>query len=163
FVSLLVAGWIGFGGWFPGKDADYPLAFVPIPWLVWAAFRFRLRGAASAAVVTSAIAIWDTAHGVGPFVQDTVNESLLLLQAFVRTVTVTILTMAAAVAERREGEGRLRTAHDSLETRVGERTQELVQVNERLQREVTERKRAEKALRRSEEHYRLQAVVGRAE
>ena len=148
FVSLLVAGWIGFGGWLPGTEAHYPLAFVPIPWLVWAAFRFGPRGAASAAVITSAIAIWDTVHGVGPFVQTTVNESLLLLQAFVGIVTVTILTMAAAVAERREAEARLRTAHDSLETRVEERTRE-------LRGEVTERQRAEAALRQSEEQYRL--------
>jgi PAS domain S-box-containing protein len=155
FASLLVAGWMGFGGWVPGSDAHYPLAFVPIPWLVWAAFRFGPRGAATAAVITSAIAISDTVHGVGPFVQNTVNESLLLLQAFVGIVTVTILTMAAAVAERREAEARLGAAHDSLERRVEERTRDLVQVNERLQAEVAERKRAEEALRWSEEHYRL--------
>ena len=154
-VSLLVASWVGFGGRIPGTEAQYPLAFVPIPWLVWAAFRFGPRGAASAVIVTSAIAIWGTVHGVGPFVQSSVNESLLLLQAFVGIVTVTILTMAAAVAERRDVEARLRTAHDGLEARVEERTRELVQVNERLQEEITERRRAETALRRSEEQYRL--------
>jgi two-component system cell cycle sensor histidine kinase/response regulator CckA len=154
-VSLLIASWVGFGGRLPGTEAQYPLAFLPIPWLVWAAFRFGPRGAASAAIVTAAIAIWDTVHGVGPFVQSNVNESLLLLEAFVGIVTVTILTMAAAVAERRDVEARLRTAHDGLEARVEERTRELVQVNERLQEEITERRRAEEALRRSEEQYRL--------
>src|SRR5947208_1175121 len=130
--TVLVASWVGFGGRIPGTEAQYPLAFVPIPWLVWAAFRFGPRGAASAVIVTSAIAIWGTVHGVGPFVQSSVNESLLLLQAFVGIVTVTILTMAAAVAERRDAEARLRTAHDGLEARVEERTRELVQVNEQL-------------------------------
>ena len=154
-ASLLVASWAGFGGRLPGTEAQYPLAFIPIPWLVWAAFRFGPRGAASAAVVTSVIAIWDTAHGAGPFVRATANESLLLLQAFVGTVTVTILTMAAAVAERRDTEARLRTAHDSLESRVEARTQELVHVNERLRGEVTERQRAEAVSRQSEASFRL--------
>src|SRR6266513_1157239 len=129
-ASLLVVSWVAFGGRIPGTEAHYPLAFVPIPWLVWAAFRFGPRGAASAVILTSAIAIWAAVHGVGPFVQSSVNESLLLLQAFVGIVTVTILTMAAAVASRRGAEARLRTAHDGLEARVEERTRELVQVNE---------------------------------
>jgi len=55
FVSLLVASWVGFGGRLPGTEAQYPLAFLPIPWLVWAAFRFGPRGAASAAILTSAL------------------------------------------------------------------------------------------------------------
>ena len=131
-ASLLVVSWVAFGGRIPGTEAHYPLAFVPIPWLVWAAFRFGPRGAASAVILTSAIAIWAAVHGVGPFVQSSVNESLLLLQAFVGIVAVTILTMAAAVAERRDAEARLRTAHDGLEARVEERTRELVQVNEQL-------------------------------
>ncbi|HEV8640987.1 MAG TPA: MASE1 domain-containing protein [Methylomirabilota bacterium] len=133
FVSLLIAGRIGFGGWLLAKDAHYPLVFVPIPWLVWAAFRFGPREAATAAVITSGIAVWDTVHGFGPFVRQTINESLLLLQAFVGIVTVTVLTIAAVVTERREAQARLRKAHDDLETRVKERTSELVRVNEALE------------------------------
>ncbi len=121
FVSLVVIGRLGS----LDQGANYPLVFVPIPWLVWAAFRFGPREAATAAVLTSAIAVWDTVHGVGPFVGETANESLLLLQAFVSVLTVTILTMAALVAERRNAEGRLRAAHDTLETRVEERTRDL--------------------------------------
>src|SRR3989442_4528337 len=101
FASLLVAGRIGLAG----QDTQYPLVFVPIPWLVWAAFRFGPREAAAAAVVTSGIAIWATTQGTGPFVGDTVNESLLLLQAFVGVVSVTILAMAALVALRRDIRG----------------------------------------------------------
>ena len=121
FVSLVVIGRLGS----LDQGANYPLVFVPVPWLVWAAFRFGPREAATAAVLTSAIAVWDTVHGVGPFVGETANESLLLLQAFVSVLTVTILTMAALVAERRNAEGRLRAAHDTLETRVEERTRDL--------------------------------------
>jgi PAS domain S-box-containing protein len=49
----------------------------------------------------------------------------------------------------------LRKAHDQLESRVEERTAELLRTNERLTREIGERKRAEEALRTSQESYRL--------
>jgi signal transduction histidine kinase/CheY-like chemotaxis protein len=142
-LSLLVGMHVGFGGWLLDRDAHYPLPFVPLPWLVWSAFRFGPREAATAAAVTSGIAVWDTVSGLGPFVRETVNESLLLSQAFVGIVTVTILTMAALVAERREAQVRLQKAHDTLETRVSERTREVGQVNETLQAEIAERERAE--------------------
>ena len=150
FVSLVVVGRLGL----LEQGANYPLVFVPIPWLVWAAFRFGPREAATAAVLTSAIAVWDTVHGVGPFVGETANESLLLLQAFVSVVTVTILTMAALVAERRDAEARLRTAHATLESRVGERTGELARLNEVLQGEIGERTRTVEALRTAETRFR---------
>lgn len=48
----------------------------------------------------------------------------------------------------------LQTAHARLEQRVEERTVDLVEANERLQAEITERNRIEMALRESEEEYR---------
>lgn len=159
FVSLLAATRVGSAGWLPGRAASSPLVFVPIPWLVWAAFRFGPREAAAASVVTSGVAIWATMRGTGPFVGDTVNESLLLVQAFVGVVTVTILAMAALVAERRDAAARLRTAHDNLETRVEERTRDLTKANERLQGEIAERKRTEETLRQTEKLAAMGAVL----
>ncbi|PYM85197.1 MAG: hypothetical protein DME09_06530 [Candidatus Rokuibacteriota bacterium] len=159
FASLVAACRIGSAGWLPGQAAASPLIFVPIPWLVWAAFRFGPREAAAAAVVTSGVAIGETIHGTGPFVGSTVNESLLLLQAFVAVVSVTILAMAALVAERRDAAAHLRMAHDTLETRVEERTRELVRVNERLQGEIAERKRTEETLRQTEKLAAMGAVL----
>ncbi len=49
--------------------------------------------------------------------------------------------------ERRRTEEALRNAHNELEMRVQERTAELTSANEQLQREISERKRAEEALR----------------
>ncbi len=45
--------------------------------------------------------------------------------------------------QRKRMEEELRQSHESLERRVAERTAELVEANQRLQREVVERKRAE--------------------
>ncbi len=52
-------------------------------------------------------------------------------------------------AERKKAEEALRLAHDKLEVRVEERTSDLAAANSQLQKEITERKRAEDALRQA--------------
>ena len=80
--------------------ARYPLAFLCLPPLVWAAFRFRQRAVATTVAVMSVIATWATATGNGPFVMATPNESLLVLQAFTAMIAMTTLVMSALVQER---------------------------------------------------------------
>src|SRR6266571_2579845 len=85
----------------PSVEANQ-LKYLAILPLLWAAFRFRQRGAIVCASVISGAALWSTLHGVGPFVTPDPNKSLLLLQAFVGTMTITALVVAAVVSE---GEG----------------------------------------------------------
>lgn len=58
------------------------------------------------------------------------------------------------ITDRKLVEAALQKAHDELEQRVEERTAELARTTEQLKLELTERKRAEEALRESEEKYR---------
>jgi PAS domain S-box-containing protein len=102
-ASLLVFGWLS-----PSGTLSEPLTYLTVPLLVWAVFRFGQRGAATTLLVLAAVAVWGTAHGRGPFVRETLNESLLLLQTFVGVLAVTALTMAAVLAERRQAEEELR-------------------------------------------------------
>jgi integral membrane sensor domain MASE1 len=76
--------------------------------LLWAAFRFHQRGAIVCASVVSGIALWSTLQGVGPFVTPDPDKSLLLLQGFVGTMTLTALVVAAVVSEGQRIEQRLR-------------------------------------------------------
>ncbi len=107
-LSLVVVGLAVFDGWAPEALHNAPLEFLSIPVLVWAAFRFGRREAATAILILSGMAIWGTLHGFGPFVQPTRNASLLLLQAFTGVSAVMTLTLAAVVAERRTAMEELR-------------------------------------------------------
>ncbi len=57
------------------------------------------------------------------------------------------------ITELKQAQKALQEAHDKLETRVGERTTELVQANKALQKEILERKRTEAVLEESEKRY----------
>jgi diguanylate cyclase (GGDEF)-like protein len=106
FVSLVGASLMVFGGVFP--DRHYPLDFLCIPFLLWAALRFGSRVASAAVLVTSVIAVWGSLRGDGPFARGTRLESLLLLQAYLGVVSLMTLTLAAVVSARRRVAEQLR-------------------------------------------------------
>ena len=103
-LTLAIVSMVVFAGWFPTSEKTYPLAHLVFPFFIWAAFRFRQRGVTLALFVLAGIAVWGTSHAFGPFIHRTPNESLLLLQAFMGTMTLTALVMTAIVGERRSVE-----------------------------------------------------------
>ena len=80
--------------------SSLPLTFLILPFIIWAAFRFSRREVTTAIAAVCAIAVWQTVEGHGPFALDSLNLSLVLLQAFISTVVTTGLILSAAVAER---------------------------------------------------------------
>jgi len=102
FAALLLgATWLTFGSGTPGK-ASYPLTFLIAPFVIWAAFRFGQREVTTANAVVCGFAIWYTVEQRSPFAPFSLNESLLLLLAFVSTVVVMGLVLCAVVGERRK-------------------------------------------------------------
>lgn len=104
FVLLIIVVLIVFGGWFPGPVKTYPLAFLALPCLLWAAMKFHQRVVTSAIVLMAGVAVWGAKHGYGPFVQPSANVSLLLLISFVGTSSLMTLIVAAVTNERKEAE-----------------------------------------------------------
>ena len=76
--------------------------------LIWAALRFGPRGAATALVVVSGLTVWNTAHNAGPFVRESITDSLLSSQLFLATAALTALVLAAVTAERTRADEALR-------------------------------------------------------
>ncbi len=65
----------------------------------------------------------------------------------------TVYLVATDITEHKQAEEALQKAHDELEIKVQERTAELANSNEELRVEITERERAQEALRESEQRY----------
>ncbi len=104
FALLIIVVLIVFGGWFPGPVKTYPLAYLCLPCLLWAALKFDQRVVTSAIVLMAGVALWGARHGHGPFVQSNANVSLLLLISFVGTTTLMTLLVAAITSERTKAE-----------------------------------------------------------
>jgi len=102
-VSLMITAGTVFGIFHAGVSGD-PWTFLCTPFLVWTAFRFGQRESSAALCLLSAIAVVGTVHGKGPFVRETPNDSLLLLQSFLGVMALMTLMFGAEVSERRRQE-----------------------------------------------------------
>jgi diguanylate cyclase (GGDEF)-like protein len=107
FVGLFLTGWIVFGGGFYASQRNYALEYLCVPFLIWAAFRFGRRKAATAIAFLGAIATWGTMHGFGPFSRESQNTSLLLLQVFVGIMAITTMALAAEITEHKRADERV--------------------------------------------------------
>jgi signal transduction histidine kinase len=145
-LSLGAATLMVFGVWLtPDRTIDIQ-PYIVFPFLIWAALRFGQAGTVTSTFLVVSIAIVRTAQGSGPFARGSVNESLLLLQAFMGIVAVTMLVLSADVAQRLQAEEDLRKAQEDLEKRVARRTAQLSEANRNLQDEIGERMQVAKSL-----------------
>jgi len=80
------------------------LAFAVLPFVIWAAIRFGVSGAALSTLIVAAIATVATAFGSGPFAQNTSFTNAVLLDVFFAVLSVSGLTLAAVIAEREKAE-----------------------------------------------------------
>jgi two-component system, LuxR family, sensor kinase FixL len=99
FLTLGIILVIEFSPFSIAASNNYPLSFILIPPLAWIAYRFNKRFVSAAAFTMCAAAIWGTLNGHGPFAVLSQNDSLILLQAFVCTITIMTLTFASVVEE----------------------------------------------------------------
>ena len=103
-VTHLIVVMMVFGGWFPGPVKTYPLAYLCLPTLLWAALKFDLRIVTTAIVLMAGVALWGARQGYGPFSAASPNLSLILLISFVGTTTVITLVVTAITNERQKAE-----------------------------------------------------------
>jgi signal transduction histidine kinase/CheY-like chemotaxis protein len=115
FILLFVLGQMVFGGWLPISAKNYPITFICGPIVIWTAFRFTPRETATGLFILSALAVWGTVHGFGPFVVESGNQSLVMLQASTAILIVTALALAAGMAERRRAEAAIEQQRATVE------------------------------------------------
>jgi len=153
-ASLSVVTFAVFGGAIT-SNVPIPLAFLALPFIIWAAIRFREREVTTAAAIVCAIAIAYTTKGFGPWGAATPNLALLVLLAYTSTLVLTGLILCAVIGERERATAAIREANEQLASRVVERTKQLDQANQALRAELAAHARQEEVLRQSEERFRL--------
>jgi PAS domain S-box-containing protein len=129
-----------------------PLSFLAILPLILAAMRRGPRDTATVALILSCFAVWGTLMNGGPFARSTLNDSFLLLLAFIISTSVPSLVLSADVAMRKRVEESLRAAHRDLDRRVRQRTEDLGQAVGALQSEVEDRREIEAKLQEQSVH-----------
>jgi integral membrane sensor domain MASE1 len=122
FAITLAISFLCFGGWL---SKGFPLEYLLLPCLVWSVFRFGQHVTTILLLLISVIALLGTTHGYGPFVQSNLNESLLLLQAFLGVVTGTTLILISVVNEVWHAQEVLEEYSQDLKNQVKHRSVEL--------------------------------------
>ncbi len=92
-LTLMLLTYLVFG-------ARLSFAYLIIPLITWSVVRFGSFGGAISVPLVALIAILRTVSGSGPFVQETLESSLLFLQIFVAALAVSTLIFSAITAER---------------------------------------------------------------
>ena len=129
--SLGLAGGvlISFNSWFVQGIQNYPLAYLPYPFLVWGALRFGQRGATTGTLLISAVAIYQLLQGRGPFLAPTEKESLMLIGSYIGIVAFTNMLLAAAATEKLNAERAVSQSEERYRGVVENQTQMICRFN----------------------------------
>lgn len=98
------------------SQRDVP--YVVFPLLIWAALRLGPRGASLSLLVVAVLTVLNTAHNTGPFVRESITDSVLSTQLFLATAALSSLVLAAVTAERATAAAALRANEERLRSVV---------------------------------------------
>src|SRR5262249_26529518 len=94
-------------------NPDPVLFYTPLPFLLWAVFRFGPRATSAAILIVTFLAIWSSAHGHGPFTNQSAESNARSMQMFLIVMAVPIMLLAAGIQERGKAEERFASAFRS--------------------------------------------------
>jgi PAS domain S-box-containing protein len=111
-LAVAATGIIVYFGLIPFPETGFPMWFLSIPVLLWAALRFGRREVAILLALLAATAIVAIlrGHGSSPAVPE--NQLFLLLQVFMSVISVTMLAVATLFVERKQVEEALRRSEE---------------------------------------------------
>jgi signal transduction histidine kinase len=128
---LILAAHLVFSSELSEQWTFHPLLYLAFPVMLWAALRFEAHGTTLTTLILSAVAIWYTDHGVGPFIHglpsatasvgtsfshfhEPQGPSLFMLQSFLAAISIFGLLLAAALGERRRAQHKVSALNQEL-------------------------------------------------
>jgi len=85
--------------------AEFSLAYLAFPFVIWGALRFREFGAISVTLIFTSVAVIGTINGLGPFNEGmSVEENLIFLYLFMGVLAVSSMLLGSAIAETKQSE-----------------------------------------------------------
>ena len=128
-TTLAVAALV-FTGRSTSMMAVEPLPYAVFPPLFWAALRFGSRAAATALLAVAVVAVWCSAHGMGPFGSGDALRNLGSLYVFLAVAAVSTMLIAVVLGERDRAEAAIRASESRYRLLI-ERMNEGVAVQDR--------------------------------
>ena len=164
-AAVALFGVLVFAGVLPGIE-NYPIGFICIPILVWSAFRFGQREAATAIFILAVCADWGMMRGHGPWARFASQiSSFIIPQAFMMTMAVMTMTLAAVAWERKRAEADANEARNQAEAANRAKDQFLAMLGHELRNPIAALASAVRVLQRgdvqSQQSARLLAIMVR--
>lgn len=128
-ISAVTISFLVFGPWF---QQGYMLLYFTLGLIVISAFHLPMLGIAVLCTTISAIALWGTKLGFGPFNLGSLNESLLQLEIYIGTVAATGMILNAVLTERKTALQQLEDARNKAESIASEKTVLLQELHHRV-------------------------------
>jgi two-component system NtrC family sensor kinase len=127
WILILVAGYIAL-------NTKIELAYIFIPFAIWAAFQFDIRFSLLTACLISAVCLYDsTHHSYNLMNMTSVNTSISVMQLFITIIFLTILLINTILSDRQKVYANLQLLNLQLEKIVLDRTHDLSESNKQLE------------------------------
>lgn len=97
---LAIALALIFGQQYASNLANRWVAYLLLPIIGWAAYRYLQHGVTAVMVAVTAAAVVASTHGLGPFATGTLQDSLMTLEIFIGLCCVVGLVLAADMSNR---------------------------------------------------------------
>jgi signal transduction histidine kinase len=128
-----------------------PVTYMIFPALIWAAFRFGPAGVSLAIAINAGLTIGITAHKLGAFFRQPIDNRTLSTQLYILVGALTALFLAAVVSEREESAAELAAAKRREDERAFEERRRIARdlhdsVSQALFSSVLHTRAAQKAL-----------------
>jgi len=124
FLCMLV-----FSNLLPSEFIRILVGLCLVPIFVISSYRYGVQGTSILILLIGVISIMGTAQGFGPFFQENVNDSVIILQAFIAVTSLTTITLSIVVEEYDRTKSILRYAQDELSGDEQQQTEDFLSFN----------------------------------